>query len=160
MKISICFKPFENMFNPVHPTTSNLFKRPFGVSPVAAHRSWCTAQPLEQDLPQLRHLTIPKKKRVPKEGFFEFSPRPGVHFNSLMFNNFLIVWRKEKWRLQRESIQICVDLGRSFCRQRCLGCGTSLQLRSWGRAYPPQSHHSLGVPEGTKQRPIEANTLW
>ena len=136
------------MFNPVHPTTSNLFKRPFSISPVAAHRSWCTAQPLEQDLPQLRHLTIPpqkKKNGCQKRDFLSF-PRIQGEFNSLMFNNFLIVWRKEKWRLQRESIQICVDLGRSFRCQRCLGCGTSLQLRSWGRAYPPQSHHSLGVP--------------
>ena len=66
------FQTFWNIFHPVHPTTSNLFKhfqKPllkdplhqnfFGVSPDTAHHSWCTAPPLEQDLPRLRHLTAP-----------------------------------------------------------------------------------------------------
>ena len=65
------FQTFWNIFNSVHPSTSNLFKpfqKPllkdplhqnfFGV-PGTAHHSWCTAPPLEQDLPRLRHLTAP-----------------------------------------------------------------------------------------------------
>lgn len=40
---------------------------------------------------------------------------------------------------------------------RCLCCGTALQLRSWGRAYPPQWYHSLGAPSTDQTKPVEAN---
>lgn len=145
------FQTFWNCFHPVHPTTSNLFKpfqKPllkdplhqnfFSVSPGTAHHSWCTAPPLEQDLPRLRHLT---------------APHPG--------------WVQLLFDLQQflDSLEMFGDVGIlrsypprwSFRHRLC--CGTALQLRSWGRAYPPQWYHSLGAPATDQTKPIEANNL-
>lgn len=159
------FQTFWNIFHPVHPITANLFKpfqKPllkdplhqnfFGVSPGTAHHSWCTAPPLEQDLPRLRHLT---------------APHPGwvqLLFDLQQFLDSLEMFGdvgKIEGYYKRIHPQFCVDFevippSRWSFRHR-LCCGTALQLRSWGRAYPPQWYHSLGAPSTDQTKPIEAN---